>query len=38
MAKKKNSERDTIFFQSKIYISIETFEYVPENDKTFVAF
>ena len=34
----KNSEKDTIFSQSTIYNSIETFEYVPENDKTFEAF
>ena len=34
----KNSEKDTIFFQSTIYNSMETFEYVPENDKTFEAF
>ena len=34
----KNSEKDTIFSQSSIYNSIETFEYVPENDKTFEAF
>ena len=38
MAKKKNSEKDTIFSQSTIYNSIETFEYVPENDKTFETF
>ena len=30
----KNSEKDTTFFQS----TIETFEYIPENDKTFEAF
>ena len=34
----QNSEKDTIFSQSSIYNSIETFEYVPENDKTFEAF
>ena len=34
----KNSEKDTIFSQSTIYNSIDTFEYVPENDKTFEAF
>ena len=34
----KNSEKDTIFSQSTIYNLIETFEYVPENDKTFEAF
>ena len=34
----KNSEKDTIFVQSTIYNSIDTFEYVPENDKTFEAF
>ena len=34
----KNSEKDTIFSQSTIYNSIDTFEYVPENDKTFLAF
>ena len=34
----KNSEKDTIFSQSSIYNSIETFEYIPENDKTFEAF
>ena len=34
----KNSEKDTIFPQSSIYNSIETFEYVSENDKTFEAF
>ena len=34
---KKNSE-NTIFSQSSIYNSIETFEYVPENDKIFEAF
>ena len=33
----KNSE-DRIYSQSTIYNSIETFEYVPENDKTFEAF
>ena len=32
---KKNSEKDTIFSQSTIYNSIDTFEYIPENDKTF---
>ena len=35
---KKNSEKDTIFSQSTIYNSIDTFEYVPENEKTFEAF
>ena len=30
----KNSEKDTLFSQSTIYNSIDTFEYVPENDKT----
>ena len=35
---KKNSEKDTLFSQSTIYNSTETFEYVPENDKTFEAF
>ena len=30
--------KNTIFSQSTIYNSIETFEYVPENDKTFEAF
>ena len=35
---KKNSEKDTIFSQSTIYNSINQFEYVPENDKTFEAF
>ena len=35
---KKNSEKDTIFSQSTIYNSIDTFEYVSENDKTFEAF
>ena len=34
----KNSEKDTIFSQSTIYNSIETFKYVPENDKTFKVF
>ena len=34
----KNTEKDTIFSQSTIYNSIDTFEYVPENDKTFEAF
>ena len=34
----KNSEKDAIFSQSSIYNSIDTFEYVPENDKTFEAF
>ena len=34
----KNSEKDTIFSQSTIYNSIDTFEYVPENNKTFEAF
>ena len=34
----KHSEKDTIFSQSTIYCSIETFEYVPENYKKFVAF
>ena len=31
----KNSEKDTIFYQNTIYNSIDTFEYVPENDKMF---
>ena len=35
---KKNSEKDMVFSQSTIYNSIDTFEYVPENDKTFEAF
>ena len=34
----KNSGKDTIFSQSTIYNSIETFENVPDNDKTFEAF
>ena len=34
----KNSEKDMIFSQSSIYNSIDTFEYVLENDKTFEAF
>ena len=34
----KFSEKDTIFSQSTICNSIDSFEYVPENDKTFVAF
>ena len=34
----KNSEKDTIFSQSTIHNSIDTFEYVPENDKTFDGF
>ena len=38
MAKKKKSEKDTIFSQSSIYNSIDIFEYVSENDKTFEAF
>ena len=33
-----NSEKDAIFSLSSIYNSIETFEYVPENDKTFEGF
>ena len=33
-----NSEKDSIFSQSTIYNSIDTFEYVPENNKTFEAF
>ena len=33
----KNSEKKTIFSQSIIYNSIETFEYEPEKDKTFEA-
>ena len=37
MAKKK-PEKDTIFSQNTIYNSIEKFEYVPENDKTFEVF
>ena len=35
---KKNSEKDTIFSQSTIHNSFDTFEYVPENDKTLEAF
>ena len=35
---KKNSVKDTIFSQNSIYTPIETFEYVPENDKTFEDF
>ena len=34
----KKSEKETIFSQSTIYNSIKTFEYVPENDKTFETF
>ena len=34
----KNSEKHTIFSESTPYNSIETFEYVPENDKMFEAF
>ena len=34
----KTSENDTTFSQGTIYRTIETFEYVPENDKTFAAF
>ena len=34
----KNSEKLMIFSQSKIYDSIETFEYVQEIDKMSVAF
>ena len=34
----KTSENDTTFYQGTIYSTIETFEYVPENDKTFDAF
>ena len=34
----KTSEDDTTFSQGTIYSIIETFEYVPENDKTFNAF
>ena len=34
----KNSEKDTIFSQSTIYNSIDIFEYVLENHKTFEAF
>ena len=34
----KNSEKDSIFSQSSLCNSIETFEYVPENGKTFEAF
>ena len=30
--------KDTIFSQCTMYNSIETFEYVPENDKTLEAF
>ena len=38
MAKKKNSEKDTLFSQRTIYNSIDIFEYVSENNKTFEAF
>ena len=34
----KNSEKGMTYSQSTIYNSIETFEYVPENDKTVEAF
>ena len=34
----KTSENDTTFSQGTIYSTIETFEYVPENDKTFDEF
>ena len=34
----KISEKDTIYSHSAIYNSTDTFEYVPENDKTFEAF
>ena len=34
----KTSENDSIFSQSTIYSTIETFEYIPENAKTFNAF
>ena len=34
----KTSENDTTFSQGIIYCTMETFEYVPENDKTFDAF
>ena len=34
----KTSQNDTTFSQGTIYSTIETFEYVPENDKTFDAF
>ena len=34
----KTSEIDTTFSRGTIYSTIETFEYVPENDKTFGAF
>ena len=34
----KSAEKDTIFSQSTIYNTIDTLEYVPENDKTFEAF
>ena len=34
----KNSDKDTIFSQGTIYNSIETFEYIPENDKSLEAF
>ena len=34
----KTSENDTTFSKGTIYSTIETFEYVPENDKTFDAF
>ena len=35
---KKNSEKATIYSESSIYNSIDTFEYVPEKDKSFEAF
>ena len=34
----KTSENDTTFSQGIIYSTIETFDYVPENDKTFDAY
>ena len=34
----KTFENDTTFSQVTIYSTIETFEYVPENDETFDAF
>ena len=34
----KTSEKDSTFFQGTIYSTIETFEYVPENDKTVYEF
>ena len=34
----KTLKKDKIFSLSTIYNSIDTFEYVPENDKVFEAF